>query len=135
MKTNLQLLRKKAGFRSARAFAEELNIPVGTYTDYEQGRRNFALEQAWAFADVLGEALGRHVTIDELAGRDFTPASGEPSSNLSSDERYVVEAMRSTDARGRAAIMRNAESEAGVEGASSAGLGSDGMSSNVGRGA
>lgn len=80
MKTRLQGLRKEAGFKSAKAFAARLEIPVGTYTDYEQGRRDFALERAWQFADVLGEALGRFVSLDELAGREWprAPAYADP---------------------------------------------------------
>ena len=63
MKTNLQALRKAAGFKSAKAFAHHIGMNVNTYTDYEQGRRMFALDQAWEFADALG------CTLDELAGR------------------------------------------------------------------
>ena len=70
MRTNLQKLRKAAGYRSARAFAEETGMNLATYTDYEQGRRSFSLERAWQFADLLD------VTLDELAGRDFHPAPG-----------------------------------------------------------
>ena len=67
MKTNLQNIRKNAGFRSARAFSEHIGMPVATYTDYEQGRRSFTLEKACEFADEL------HCTLDELAGREFHP--------------------------------------------------------------
>lgn len=65
MKTNLQSIRKRAGFRSAKAFAEHMGIPVPTYTDYEQGRRAFDLTRAIEFADALG------CSLDELAGRDW----------------------------------------------------------------
>lgn len=67
MKTRLQEVRKKAGFKSARAFAEHIGMPVATYTDYEQGRRSFTLEKALEFADALG------CSLDELAGREVTP--------------------------------------------------------------
>lgn len=69
MKTNLQAMRKKAGFRSAKAFAEHMGINAGTYTNYEQGVRPLTLELAWEFADEL------HCTLDELAGRDFRASS------------------------------------------------------------
>lgn len=59
----LQQHRKKAGFRSAKAFAEHCGINVSTYTDYEQGRGSMSYEQAWAFADMLG------CTLDSLGGR------------------------------------------------------------------
>lgn len=68
MKTNLQKLRIAAGFRSANAFADHIEINRGTYTNYEQGKRELTLERAWYFADIFG------VTLDELAGRDFRPA-------------------------------------------------------------
>lgn len=67
MRTNLQKLRKAAGYKSARAFAEHIGMNVATYTDYEQGRRSFTLEKAWEFADIL------QVSLDDLAGRDFQP--------------------------------------------------------------
>ncbi len=67
MRTRLQELRKKAGYKSAKAFAAEAGIKLGTYTDYEQGRTVMSLERAWQFADIL------QVSLDELAGRDFPP--------------------------------------------------------------
>ena len=63
MKTQLQAMRKRAGYKSARSFALHMDISVGTYTDYEQGRRSLTLEKAWEFADALD------CTLDELAGR------------------------------------------------------------------
>lgn len=67
MKTRLQELRKKAGFQSAVAFAEHYGINAGTYTNYEQGKRNLTLEKAWEFADLL------NCSLDELAGRQWPP--------------------------------------------------------------
>lgn len=69
MQTNLQAVRRAAGYRSARAFAEHLGISVNTYTAYEQGRVSLTAERLWEFADALG------CTADELLGR--TPP-GEP---------------------------------------------------------
>lgn len=60
---NLQKMRKSSGFKSARAFAEHMGIPVTKYTEYEQGRHGFTYEQAWKFADALG------CTLDEVGGR------------------------------------------------------------------
>jgi len=65
MKTNLQSLRKAAGYNSARAFAEAVGISVNTYTGYEQDRIKLTLEKAWQLADFLS------CTLDELAGRPF----------------------------------------------------------------
>lgn len=60
---HLQNMRKAAGYKSARAFAEKLGIEIGTYTAYEQGSNPFTYEQAWQFADAL------NCTLDELGGR------------------------------------------------------------------
>ena len=38
-KPGLQKMRKAAGWKSARAFAEHIGMPVDTYTQYEQGKR------------------------------------------------------------------------------------------------
>lgn len=67
MRTQLQAMRKKAGFKSAKAFADSIGMNPATYTDYEQGRRAFTLEKAWEFADVL------ECSLDELAGRRWPP--------------------------------------------------------------
>lgn len=55
-------------------------MSVNTYTAFEQGRHALSLEQAWQFADALGEALGRFVSLDELAGREWprAPAYADP---------------------------------------------------------
>lgn len=59
---HLQMARKAAGFKSARAFADHLGISKDTYTGYEQGRIAFSAEQAWNFAEALG------CDINELVG-------------------------------------------------------------------
>ena len=75
----LQQARKAAGFKSARAFADYLHIPVSRYTAYEQGRRAFTYEQAWEFADALD------CTMDELGGRVFAV----PQESISQDPKFV----------------------------------------------
>lgn len=65
MKTNLQKMRKRAGYKSAKAFADAMGISKDTYTGYEQGRISFTVEKAWEFADALG------CSLDELAGRSW----------------------------------------------------------------
>ncbi len=67
MGRNLQALRKEAGFKSARAFAEYLGMNTSTYTDYEQGRRACSLDRACEFADALG------CSLDALANQDPIP--------------------------------------------------------------
>ncbi|ERL06817.1 hypothetical protein HMPREF1316_0492 [Olsenella profusa F0195] len=44
-----------------------MNIPLPTYTDYEQGKHVFSLERACDFADEFD------CTLDELVGRDHSP--------------------------------------------------------------
>lgn len=92
MKTNLQAMRKKAGYRSARAFAEHIGMNVATYTDYEQGRHSFTLEKAWEFADLLG------CSLDELAGRQWPP---EGASVPEPGEASLVSAYRDLSEEGR----------------------------------
>lgn len=71
---HLQSLRKEAGFKSAKSFADFVGISPSAYTEYEQGRRSFTYETAWAFADALD------CTIDEIGGRI-------PPANKYADER------------------------------------------------
>ena len=80
MKTNLQEMRRKAGFKSARAFAESIKMNPTTYTQYEQGIRNFTLEKAWEFADALD------CSLDELAGRLWPPQGAAGSADPMRDE-------------------------------------------------
>lgn len=63
MKTNLQIMRKRAGFKSARAYAESKGISVNTYTNHEQGTRAMSIADAWQYAEDF------HCTLDELVGR------------------------------------------------------------------
>ncbi len=105
MKTSLQEMKRKAGFKSAHAFAESIPMNPITYTQYKQGIRNFTLEKAWEFADLLG------CSLDELAGRQCPPegvsAPGPGEASLASAYRdlsdegrevavNVVAGMRST---------------------------------------
>lgn len=106
-KTNLQAMRKRAGYKSAREFAETIGVNVGSYTNYEQGKVQMSLLKAWEFADALD------CSIDEIAGRR-TPDTYR----LAPDEEELIGLYRDCDARGKNAIMRNAVGEAGVEGQS-----------------
>ena len=94
-KTNLQELRKKAGFKSARAFAEHVGIPCDTYTKYEQGATNMTLLQAWEFADIL------HCTLDELAGRTVP--------SITPDEMTLVDGYRYADDGQRFVMLATAK--------------------------
>lgn len=94
MKTNLQTVRKSAGYKSAKSFAKSLGISAATYTDYEQGRRAFTLERAWEFADALG------CSLDELAGRAWPPeGASDPY------EAELVECYRGSTAENRQSLL------------------------------
>lgn len=103
MKTRLQELRQAAGYKNPRQFAELVGINPRTYVNYEQGVSRLTLDLAWKFADALG------CTIDDIAGREHVP------DELTRDERHVIDAMRSTDERGRDVIVAIAEAQPGDE--------------------
>lgn len=85
MKTRLQELRKKAGYKSAFAYADHLGIGRSSYTDYEQGRTPMPLEKAWMIADDLG------VSLDELVGR--TPPAPHPDAAIDDEKRKLAREM------------------------------------------
>lgn len=64
MASNLLVLRKAAGYRSAGDFAETHGIPVSTYTRYESNPDKIPMDRAWQLADALG------TTIDAVVGRE-----------------------------------------------------------------
>lgn len=121
MKTRLQELRKKAGFQSAVAFAEHYGINAGTYTNYEQGKRNLTLEKAWEFADLLG------CSLDELAGRQWPPEGAAGSADPMREE--LVRCYDASTAENRHSLVvaaRNAalaSGEAAERGADKDGIG------------
>lgn len=64
MATTLQELRKEAGYRTAKDFAEAIKVPPTTYARYEQSPEKIPLKQAWMIADFL------HCSIDAIVGRE-----------------------------------------------------------------
>ncbi|WP_154434261.1 helix-turn-helix domain-containing protein [Olsenella porci] len=64
MSSTLQDLRKEAGFRTAKDFAEAVGIPAPTYTRYEQDPLKIPIDRAWKIAD------GLHCSIDAVVGRE-----------------------------------------------------------------
>ena len=96
LKPDLQRLRKKAGYRSANAYADHMGIKRATYTSYEQGTRPMSLWQAWEFADDLG------CTIDEIAGRVST---------FDMFEQELVSCYRGSTDEGKANILGNARGQ------------------------
>lgn len=95
--SHLQKMRKAAGFKSAKAFAEHIGMSKDTYTGYEQGRISLSYERAWEFADALG------CTLDEVGGREF------PGESLSADEETLVSTFRSVTVHGKKAMLTNAK--------------------------
>lgn len=63
MASALQELRKAAGYKTAKEFATELDIPATTYGRYEADPKKIPLSSAWNIADALG------CTIDAVVGR------------------------------------------------------------------
>ena len=99
----IKRMRERAGM-TQQEVADFLGIKKPRYGDWERETREINLRDAIRLADLFA------CTLDELAGRDWPRLR----SSLSPEERTVLDAMRSTDARGRAAILRTAEGESGV---------------------
>ena len=93
-KRTLQRLRREAGYRSAKEFAEALGIPGSTYARYERAGDGadcgIPLPAAWQIADALG------CSIDLVIGREDIDAP-EPEGiqprydALSADGRALVD--------------------------------------------
>lgn len=90
----LRNLRKRAGFRSAQAFAEELGLKPTSYAEYEQGRSRLSYENAWKIADAL------HISLDELGGRTWPPGMA-----ADAGESQLLEAYRDLNEEGRDAAV------------------------------
>ena len=72
----LQECRKKAGWKSAKAFADHIGMSARTYTNYEQEVSELTVGLAIEFAQEL------NCSLDELAGYhyavvDFNDAKGD----------------------------------------------------------
>ena len=112
MRYKIQEMRKRAGFKSARAYAEFKGISINTYINYEQGATNITLEKAWEFADDF------NCTLDELAGRKPPNSGGDKRFEDPSQEKLneYYESMNDS-ARGTlidAARMMSSASEARI---------------------
>lgn len=98
MEIALRKLRKEKGY-SVSDMASRFDVSDSTYRKWELGTNDMSITTACSLADFFG------VTLDVLAGRSTT--------DLTSDEQYVVDAMRSTDNRGRETIVAVATTQAG----------------------
>lgn len=96
-------MRQRSGLTQAQV-ADALGMSTKGYYKWEHAERDISLKDAIALADLFA------CTLDELAGR--VPPSA---SRLDDDERAIVDEWRSTDERGRAAIMAVARSQRGAD--------------------
>lgn len=115
LKQTLKDARRRAGLTQQQA-SEATDIPLGTLRRWEQGVNEPDTDSLVLLLDLYG------ASADEVLGSGFYNARIRPAMSLSSDERRLLELYRSTDARGKAAIMRTAEGESGVEGPSQGGV-------------
>lgn len=107
MKTDLQAMRKRAGWKSAKEYAEHKGINVSTYTGYEQGRIMMTLAKAWEFADDFG------CTLDELAGR--TPPARSETTYADPTQEDLNRYYESMNTDGRNALVTSARLMAGSD--------------------
>lgn len=63
MSTTLQEMRRAAGFKSSKDFAESMGLAAPTYARYEQSPEKIPLDKAWQLADRFG------CSIDAVVGR------------------------------------------------------------------
>lgn len=99
MDSVLRMLRKAKG-HSVVEMANFFGVNDSTYRKWELGSSNMSFTTACDLADFFG------VTLDELAGRTVPV--------LEEDEKEVLDCYRSTDSRGKAAIMAIAQSQRGA---------------------
>lgn len=94
MEIQLKRLRKEAGYKNRRDFANALggNFTERRITSWENGERMMSLEQACVIADFLG------CSLDELAGRRFE-ATEAPAPDPA--HRGLVESYDSLSEEGR----------------------------------
>lgn len=120
MSLRMKEIRKRLGLEQ-KEVAERAGMPVRRYGSYEREERGISLEDAAIIADVFD------CSLDELAGRDYSPS--EYSDNR---QRKLNEAYFASDERARASILDAAENalaaslgregSAGEEGVPQAGL-------------
>lgn len=63
LEKNLRYFREKEGYKTAKEFADSLDVPYNTYTAYENQKREPKIEMLIKIADLL------NVSLDDLVGR------------------------------------------------------------------
>ena len=96
MDLQLMRLRKRAGYKSRDAFADEIGVNRHTYKSWETGTAKMTLEQAYNCAVAL------NCTIDEIAGLEHPLASSDP--HRAALERYYDD----LDSEGHAVLAESA---------------------------
>ena len=96
-KTALQAQRVKAGYKSAREFADSIGMNLSTYTKYEQGSRGLSLEQAREFADALKCRLDDLADMPSDANKAIDPRAKLLSDydSLTEDRKRTLETVAS----------------------------------------
>lgn len=92
MKLKLQELRKLAGYKSAKAYADHMGYSPSTYTHYEQGSASMPFSVALEICDDL------NCSLDQLIGRE--PIGG----GLTPQELKILRIYREADDRGKQII-------------------------------
>ena len=100
MNLKLRQLRESMGF-TQKELATAIGSTLRKISSWENMEVRIPLSDAAKIADVFD------CSLDELAGRDFHQSQD----SLTTDERRIVNAYRSTDERGRDAITETAERE------------------------
>lgn len=115
MKTQLKQLRKMAHLTQSE-LAELISQTPRVVGAWERDETELPLEDAIVICDVLSEAIGRHITLDELAGRwSYVDESvvSQYTSQLSPAERELLDSYRASDERGQGNILDMAGREKG----------------------
>lgn len=75
MASTLLELRRQAGYKTAKEFAEHIGVPVPTYTRYEANPEKIPLKAAWSLADELGCSID--AVVDRNHVEDAEAMKGE----------------------------------------------------------
>lgn len=97
MKTNLMMLRKKAGYSNRDEFAEKIGVNVNTYRSWESGTVTMNAAQLWKCAEAL------ECTPNEIIGWK--------NESVSIEEQELIRMFRASDTRGREVILEIAKYE------------------------
>ena len=111
-KRTLQRLRREAGYRSAKEFAEALGIPGSTYARYERAGDgadcSIPLPAAWQIADKLGCSIDLVIGREDIDAPDpegiqprYDSLSPEGSALVDSYLSYVELGERAARSQGR----------------------------------